>query len=119
MLQAVPGNPFKFRAPAGADVTIVSLSRGAGPNVPAFRYAAEKLAVDTVDVGEGKSLPGATFTVREGRRVLRAIAPFATNPPKGEFFFQEVLVNGQNISLVLLGSVLPDDPAIAWTIEGL
>jgi hypothetical protein len=118
MMKAVPGNPFKFTAPTGEDVTIVSLSRKAGPNVPAFRYAAQPLEVITVNVGDGKTLPGATLTVAKGRRVLRAMAPFATEPPKGEFFFQEVIVNGQNISLVLLGSVLPDEPTIAWTIEG-
>ena len=119
MLTSVPGNPFKFTAPAGADVTVVSLSRSAGPNQPAFRYAAQPLAIAPVNIGNGKSLPGATFTVLNGRRVLRALAPFATTPPKGEFFFQEVIVNGQNISVVLLGSVVPDDPAIAWTIEGV
>jgi hypothetical protein len=119
MLTAVPGNPFKFTAPAGTDVTVVSLSRNAGPNEPAFRYAAQPLDVVVVDIGDGKHLPGATFTVLDGRRVLRALAPFATNPPKGEFFFQEVIVKGQNISLALLGSVVPADPAIAWTIEGV
>ena len=117
MLKAVPGNPFKFTAPIGEGVTVVSLSHNAGPNVPTFRYAAQPLDVITVDIGNGKTLPGATFTVVQGRRVLRAIAPFATSPPKGEFFFQEVIVTGQNISLILLGSVVPDDPTISWTIE--
>lgn len=119
MLQAVPGNPFMFTAAIDEDVTVVSFARNAGPNQPAFRYAARPLDVEVVAIGGGRTLPGATFTVVKGRRVLRAIAPFATAPPRGEFFFQEVLVNGQNISLVLLGSVLPDDPAIAWTIEGI
>lgn len=119
MLSAVPGKPFFYTADAGDEITVVSLSLGAGPNVPAFRYAAKPLELETVDVGQGKTQPGATFTVLAGRRRLSALAPFATNPPKGEFFFQEVIVNGQNISLILLGSVLPDDPTIAWTIEGL
>jgi hypothetical protein len=72
-----------------------------------------------VDVGQNKTLPGATFRVEAGRRRLSAVAPFATKPPKGEFFFQEVIVNGTNISLMLLGSVIPGDEVIAWTIEGL
>lgn len=118
MLLAVPGKPFSFTAPAGAAVTIVSLSHGAGPNVPAFRYAGKPLEVITVDVGQRKTQPGATFTVEPGRRRLSAIAPFATKPPKGEFFFQEVVVGGTNISLMLLGSVVPGDEVIAWTIEG-
>ncbi len=119
MLTAVPGKPFFFQAPDGATVTVVSLSHGAGPNQPAFRYAGAALDVETVDVGQGKTQPGAVFTVVKGRRRLSALAPFATKPPKGEFFFQEVIVNGTNISLALLGSVEPDDPIIAWTIEGL
>jgi hypothetical protein len=119
MLSAVPGKPFFFQAQTGDEVTVVSLSHGAGPNVPAFRYAGQALELDDVSVGHGKTQPGATFTVVAGRRRLSALAPFATKPPKGEFFFHEVLVNGQNISLALLGSVLPDDPTIAWTIEGL
>ena len=119
MLTAVPGKPFFFRAPADAEIAVVSLSHSAGPNVPAFRYAGKALDVEDIDVGQGKTQPGATFTVRTGRRRLSALAPFATKPPKGEFFFQEVVVNGTNISLVLLGSVIPDDPIIAWTIEGV
>lgn len=119
MLSAVPTKPFFFTAPAGAVVTIVSLSHGAGPNEPAFRYAAKPLPVVKVDVGQSKTLPGATFLVESGRRRLSAIAPFATKPPKGEFFFQEVIVNGTNISLALLGSVIPGDEVIAWTIEGV
>lgn len=119
MLTAVPGKPFLFRAPAGAAVTVVSFAHGAGPNSPAFRYAAQALDLTMVDVGEGKTLPGVTLMVQAKRRRLSALAPFATNPPKGEFFFQEVIVDGANISLMLLGSVIPDDPIIAWTIEGL
>src|SRR5262245_30399029 len=119
MLTAVPGKPFFFRAPTGANVTVVSLSMNAGPNVPAFRYAGEALTNVPTDAGGGMMLPGVTFTVVAGRKRLSALAPFATKPPKGEFFFQEVIVNGTNISLALLGSVVPDDPAIAWTIEGV
>jgi hypothetical protein len=119
MLSAVPGKPFFFTAPANTDVTVVSLSHGAGPNEPAFRYAGKPLDVVDVNVGGDKTQPGATFTVLAGRRRLSAIAPFATNPPKGEFFFQEVVVNGNNISLALLGSVIPGDETIAWTIEGV
>jgi hypothetical protein len=119
MLSAVPGKPFFFAAPTGALVTIVSLSHGAGPNVPAFRYAAKALDVVDVNVGQGKTQPGATFTVLAGRKRLSAIAPFATQPPKGEFFFQEIVVNGANISLMLMGSVIPGDETIAWTIEGV
>ena len=119
MLSAVPGKPFFFTAPTDAQVTIVSLSHKAGPNVPAFRYAGQPLTVADVDVGQNKTQPGGTFVVVAGRRRLSAVAPFATSPPKGEFFFQEVIVDGENISLVLLGSVLPDDPTIAWTIEGV
>lgn len=119
MLTAVPGKPFFFRAPAGAQVTVVSLSHNAGPNVPAFRYAGQPLTNAAVDVGGGMTLPGTTFTVVDGRKRLSALAPFATNPPKGEFFFQEVLVDGANVSLALIGSVIPDDPTIAWTIESV
>jgi hypothetical protein len=119
MLTAVPGKPFFFNAPAGAKVTVVSLSHGAGPNEPAFRYAGQALDVVDVNVGGDKTQPGVTFTVVAGRRRLSALAPFATNPPKGEFFFQEVVKNGNNISLNLLGSVIPDDDTIAWTIEGV
>ena len=119
MLTAVAGKPFFFQAPVDANVTVVSLSHGAGPNTPTFRYAAQPLDVVPVDVGQGKTQPGAIFTVVAGRKRLSALAPFATKPPKGEFFFQEVVVNGTNISLVLLGSVVPDDPIIAWTIEGI
>ena len=119
MLSAVPGRPFFFTAPTSAAVTIASLSHGAGPNEPAFRYAGEPLDVVKVNVGQNKTQPGATFVVEAGRRRLSAIAPFATKPPKGEFFFQEVIVNGTNISLMLLGSVVPDDHTIAWTIEGV
>jgi hypothetical protein len=119
MLSAVPGKPFFFTAPAGAVITIASLSHGAGPNEPAFRYAGRALDVVKVNVGQGKTLPGATFVVEPARRRLSAIAPFATKPPKGEFFFQEVVVDGNNISLMLLGSVIPGDETIAWTIEGL
>lgn len=119
MLTAVPGKPFFFQAPTDATITVVSLSHGAGPNQPAFRYAGQALDVASVDVGPGKTQPGVTFTVEEGRRRLSALAPFATTPPKGEFFFQEVVVNGSTTALVLLGSVIPDDPIIAWTIEGV
>jgi hypothetical protein len=119
MLTAVPGKPFFFQAPADAEVTVVSLSHRAGPNEPAFRYSGQPLDIVTVDVGNGKTQPGASFTVLQGRRRLSALAPFATKPPKGEFFFQEVIVDGTNISLALLGSVIPDDPIIAWTIEGI
>lgn len=119
MLSAVPGKPFFFRAPTGDQITIVSLSLKAGPNVPEFRYAAQPLAVADVNVGNGQTQPGAVFNVVNGKKRLSAIVPFATNPPKGEFFFQEVVVNGNSISLVLLGSVIPDDPTIAWTIEGV
>ena len=119
MLVAVPGKPFFFQADIDDEVTIVSLSHKAGPNVPAFRYAGAPLEVEDVDVGNGKTQPGTTFVVLEGRRRLSAIAPFATNPPKGEFFFQEVIVNGQSISLQLLGSVVPGDEVISWTVEGI
>jgi hypothetical protein len=119
MLSAVPGRPFFFTAPADAVVTIASLSHGAGPNEPAFRYAGKPLDVVKVNVGQNRTQPGATFVVVPGRRRLSAIAPFATKPPRGEFFFQEVIVNGNNISLMLLGSVVPDDETIAWTIEGV
>lgn len=119
MLSAVPGKPFFFTAPAGAVVTIASLSHGAGPNEPAFRYAGKPLDVVKVNVGQSKTQPGTTFTIELGRRRLSAIAPFATKPPKGEFFFQEIIVNGTNISLTLLGSVVPGDEVIAWTIEGV
>jgi hypothetical protein len=119
MLSAFPGRPFFFTAPADAIVTITSLSHGAGPNEPTFRYAGKPLEVIKVDVGQNKTQPGATFVVESGRRRLSAIAPFATKQPKGEFFFQEVIVNGNNISLMLLGSVVPGDETIAWTIEGL
>jgi hypothetical protein len=119
MLMSVPGKPFFFKAPTGAAVTVVSLSHGAGANEPAFRYAGQALAVSPVSVGAGLTQPGATFVVLKGRRRLSALAPFATQPPRGEFFFQEVVVNGANIFLVLLGSVVPGDPIIAWTVEGL
>jgi hypothetical protein len=119
MLSAVPGRPFFFTAPADSVVAITSLSHGAGPNEPAFRYAGEPLDVVKVNVGQNKTQPGATFVVKPGRRRLSAIAPFATQPPKGEFFFHEVIGNGNNISLMLLGSVVPGDETIAWTIEGL
>jgi len=119
MLMVVPGKPFFFTAPSGSTVTIVSVSHGAGPNVPAFRYAGQALVVNPVDAGQGRSLPGAVLTIEQGRKRLSALAPFATNPPKGEFFFYERVSDGQNLSLSLIGSVLPDDPAIAWTIEGL
>ena len=119
VLSTVPGKPFFFRAPVGAKVTIVSLSHKAGPNVPAFRYAGQALTNGLVDVGGGMMLPGATFTVVGGSKRLSALAPFATNPPKGEFFFQEVIVDGANISLANLGSVVPADPLIAWTIESV
>jgi hypothetical protein len=119
MLTAVPGKPFVFIAPVAAQVAVVSLSHGAGPNVPAFRYAGQPLIVAPLDVGQGKTQPGATFTVEAGRKRLSALAPFATTPPKGEFFFHERIVNGANVSLMLLGSVVPDDPMIAWTIEGI
>lgn len=119
MLSAVPGKPFFLTAPTDASVTIVSLSHRAGPNVPAFRYAGRALVVVDVNVGQGKTQPGATFTVFAGRKRLSALAPFATKPPKGEFFFQEVVVNGTNISLMLMGSVIPGDETIAWTIEGV
>src|SRR5437660_7523893 len=116
MLSAVPMKPFYFTAPTDAEVTIVSHAYRAGPNDPAFRYAGQPLDVVDVDVGDGQTLPGAVFTVLAGRRRLSAVAPFATDPPRGEFFFQEVVVDGTNISLNLLGSVIPDDPTIAWTI---
>lgn len=119
MLSAVPGKPFFFTAATAARVTVVSLSHGAGPNLPVFRYAGQALAVVDVNVGQGKTQPGAVFTVLAGRKRLSALAPFATTPPKGEFFFQEVVVNGANISLALLGSVIPGDETIAWTIEGV
>jgi len=119
MLLAVPGKPFSFRADTDEQITIVSLSHNAGPNEPAFRYAGEALDVVDVNVGDGHTQPGATFTVLKGRRRLSAIAPFATDPPRGEFFFQEVVVNGNSISLHLLGSVIPGDETIAWTIEGV
>ena len=119
MLSAVPGKPFFFTASTGDIVTVVSLARNAGANVPAFRYAAQPLLLAPVNVGQGMTQPGVTFAVLAGRRRLSALAPFATNPPKGEFFFQEVLTQGSSVSLVLLGSVVPDDPTIAWTIEGL
>lgn len=119
MLSAVPGRPFFFMAPTNTVVTITSLSHGAGPNEPAFRYAGKPLDVVKVNVGQNRAQPGATFVVESGRRRLSAIAPFATKPPKGEFFFQEVISNGNNISLVLLGSVVPGDETIAWTIEGV
>jgi hypothetical protein len=119
MLVSVAGKPFFFQADEGDEITIVSLSHKAGPNVPAFRYASEPLEVEDIDVGDGKTQPGATFTVIKGRRRLSALAPFATNPPKGEFFFQEVMRNGNNVSLQLLGSAVPGDEAISWTIEGL
>ena len=119
MLTAIPGRPFFFQAPIDAAVTVVSLSHGGGPNQPAFRYAGEPLDLESINVGQGLTQPGAIFTVVPGRRRLSALAPFATKPPKGEFFFQEVVVNGTNISLVLLGSVIPDDPLISWTIEGV
>ena len=119
MLSALPGKPFVFEAPTGATVTVVSLSHGAGPNEPAFRYAGQPLTVSDIAVGQGMTQPGVTFTVLAGRRRLSALAPFATAPPKGEFFFQEVIVNGTNISLALLGSVIPGDETIAWTVEGV
>ena len=119
MLSAVPGKPFFFRALAGDIITVVSLSHKAGPNVPAFRYAGEALDLADVNVGQGETQPGVTFTVLAGRKRLSALAPFATRPPKGEFFFQEVVVSGENISLSLMGSVIPNDPTIAWTIEGV
>jgi len=86
--------------------------------VPAFRYASESLDVEDIDVGDGKTQPGRDFTVIKGRRRLSALAPFATNPPKGEFFFQEVMRNGNNVSLQLLGSAVPGDEAISWTDRG-
>jgi hypothetical protein len=119
MLTAVPGKPFFFTAPTGATVTVVSLSHGAGPNVPAFRYLKTALDVVKVDVGQGKTQPGTSIVVAAGRNRFSAMAPFATKPPKGEFFFQEVITQGASISLMLMGSVLPDDPTIAWTIEGV
>jgi hypothetical protein len=119
MLTAVPGKPFFFRAPTGADVTVVSLSMKAGPNEPVFRYAGQALTNAPTDAGEGMTLPGVTFTVLAGKRRLSALAPFATTPRKGEFFFQEVVEDGTNVSVVNLGSVVPDDDTIAWTIEGV
>src|SRR5690242_7178346 len=102
MLSAVQGKPFFFTAPTGTVPTVVSLSHNAGPNVPAFRYAAQPLLLSAVNVGQGLTQPGVTFTVLAGRRRLSALAPFATNPPRGEFFFQEVVTQGATISLVLL-----------------
>jgi hypothetical protein len=119
VLVPVPGKPFFFRAKAATDITVVSLSHNAGPNEPAFRYAGKPLAVADVNVGNGLTQPGATFTVLPGKRRLSALAPFATNPPRGEFFFQEVIVEGGTIGLQLLGSVIPGDEVIAWTIEGV
>ena len=119
MLTVVPGKPFFFSAPIDSQVDVVSVSHQAGPNEPAFRYAGAALPIELIDVGQGQMQPGATFVVVAGRRRLSAIAPFATNPPKGEFFFYERIVDGQNVSLMMLGSVLPDDPTIAWTIEGV
>lgn len=117
MLDPIPGKPFVFAAPVGATATVVSLSHKAGANIPVFRYAGADLILVTINVAPNKHLPGVSFVVKAGRRRLSALAPFATNPPQGEFFFYERIKKGNTISLALLGSVIPDDPFIAWGIE--
>jgi hypothetical protein len=118
-LRPVVGKPFFFEGTTGSQVVVVSVAHKAGVNQPAFRYAGAALLVNKFDSGGGKMLPGASFTVQAGRKRLSAAAPFLITPPGGEFFFYELVSDGGNLFLQLMGSVLPADPTIAWTIDGV
>jgi hypothetical protein len=119
VLRAVPGVPYFYRADVGSSVTVVSVSKNAGPNTPAFRYAGAALAVAPVQVDANTSLPGASFTVQAGRKRLGMAAPFLTSSSTGEFFFYEAWLDTDPGTLHLLGSVLADDPRLSITIEGV
>ena len=107
----------ELQGQTGKDATVVVRGTVGEAVMTAATYGDDVLTVSAKDIGGGNSLPGVTFTIAKGGKLLNITVSFSLKNGEGELC--EVCTNGGQMTLsVLYGMKASDGPAFGYRVRG-